>query len=142
MNQSKQPIIVVEDDAEDREILKEVLESLKLPFPVKYFDEGRAVLDYLRTTKDHPFIILTDVNMSGMNGIRLREEIMKDEALRVKSIPFVFVSTSDGKDMLHKIYDLQVQGYFEKPNTLSGMKTQLSLIIQYWMECRHPNQVK
>lgn len=140
MKQKAQPIIIVEDDVEDQEILKEVFQNLNVSHPLKFFSEGAAVLDYLRVTTDQPFIILTDVNMPGMNGIELREEIVKDDYLRKKSIPFVFLSTSDGKGVLPRIYELQVQGYFEKQNTLQGMKAQLNLILSYWQECRHPNR--
>jgi CheY-like chemotaxis protein len=141
MKKQEQPIIIVEDDMEDQEILKEVLQDLGVRQPLKFFSEGVAVLDYLRTTNEKPFIILTDVNMPGMSGITLREEIVKDNYLRKKSIPFVFLSTSDGKGVLPKIYELQVQGYFEKQNTLEGMKAQLNLILTYWQECRHPNRI-
>ena len=34
------------------------------------------------------FLILSDVNMSGMNGLLVRDEINKDEYLRRKAIPF------------------------------------------------------
>ena len=87
----KGPIIIVEDDVEDREIMQEIFTELQIHNELRFFSDGHDVINYLRNTKDKPFIIMTDVNMPGVNGIELREEIMKDENLRRKSIPFIFL---------------------------------------------------
>lgn len=135
----KGPIIIVEDDLEDREILEEIFKELHVKNELKFFNEGGDVLRYLRFTKEKPFIILTDVNMPGLNGIELREEIIKDEQLRRKSIPFVFLSTSDGNQIINRVYDLQVQGYFQKQTSFPEIKKQIQLIMEYWGTCKHPN---
>ena len=133
------PIIIVEDDLDDQDSLREILQMLNLKNEVKFFKEGSVVIDYLRTTEEKPFLILTDVNLPGMNGIQLREEILKEEYLRKKSIPFIFLSTSDGKFIIQKVYELQVQGYFQKQQSFEAMKKQLQAIVTYWQMCRHPN---
>lgn len=133
------PIIIVEDDQEDQELLAEALQELGVSNRFRYFREGEAVLEYLRTTGEKPFLIITDVALPGMNGIDLRTAIISDGYLRQKSIPFVFLSTSDNKAAIHKIYELQVQGYFQKADTFDGIKRQVKLLIDYWKECIHPN---
>ena len=133
------PVVIVDDDEEDQEILTEVFKTLGIPNELKFFAEGRPVLDYLRTTADKPLIILTDINMPGMNGLELRAEICKDDYLRHKSIPFVFLTTSDGGGILQRVYEMQVQGFFQKASTFEEIKRQVQLIIDYWKECRHPN---
>lgn len=135
----KGPIIIVEDDLEDREILQEIFMELQITNELKFFNDGVDVLHYLRTTPQKPFVILTDVNMPGINGLELREEIMKDEQLRRKSIPFVFLSTSDGSSIINRVYDLQVQGYFQKQTSFPEIKKQIKLIVEYWSTCKHPN---
>jgi CheY-like chemotaxis protein len=133
------PAIIIEDDEDDRELLAEIFDSLDVPNVIVFFDEGTAALDYLRTITIKPFIIITDINLPGMSGMQLREEILKDELLRKKSIPFIFLSTSDGKHILNKVYEMQVQGYFQKAESMHAMKEQIQTIIAYWKLCRHPN---
>ena len=133
------PIIIVEDDEEDKELLVDILTELQIPNELKVFSEGTHVLEYLRTTTHRPLIILTDINMPGMNGLQLREEICKDEFLRKKSIPFVFLSTTDGKHIIEQVYAMQVQGFFQKEDFYAQIKNQIKLIINYWLLCKHPN---
>lgn len=134
-----QPIIIIEDDIDDQDILKSVFEDLGEKREILFFKEGSAALEYLRNTPLQPFIILTDINMPGINGIQLREEIVKDEYLRKKCIPFIFLTTSDGKTIIQRIYELQVQGFFQKEVIYEGIKNQIKQIMDYWKACKHPN---
>jgi CheY-like chemotaxis protein len=133
------PIIIVEDDKEDQEVLAEVFAELKIENEIKFFKEGTSVLAYLRTTSDKPFIIITDINMPMMNGLELKAEIYKDEYLRKKSIPFIFLSTTDGSRIIDKVYQLEVQGFFQKEFSYEAVSNQIKLIIDYWSKCKHPN---
>lgn len=133
------PIIIVEDDKEDQEVLEEVFNDLQIENEIKFFKEGNSVLAYLRTTTDKPFIIITDINMPMMNGLELKMEIYKDEYLRKKSIPFVFLSTTDGSRIIDKVYQLEVQGFFQKEFSYDSVRNQIKLIIDYWSKCKHPN---
>jgi hypothetical protein len=37
---------------------------------------------------------------------------------------------------------MMVQGYFEKPQSLSEIKETIKLIIDYWKLCKHPNSFR
>ena len=134
----KGPIIMIEDDLEDQEIMQEIFKELKLYNEIKFFKEGSAALQYLRSTREKPFLIISDVNLPGMSGIMLRDEILKDEYLKRKNIPFIFLSTSDGKSIIDKVYEQQVQGYFQKQTSYDAIKTQFKMIVEYWSHCIHP----
>ena len=133
------PIIIVEDDLDDQEIIKDILLSLKLPNTILLFSDGTEALTYLQTTKEQPFIILCDINLPKMNGLEFRMEINQDERLRKKSVPFIFFSTNASRETVIKAYDLTVQGFFVKEHTLQKLQDTISLIIKYWSQCRHPN---
>ena len=133
------PIIIAEEDIDDRDVLREVLKSLEVRNDIRFFDNGQQVLNYLRTTKEQPFLILSDVNLPLMSGTRLREEINKDEPLRRKSIPFVFLTTNVEKEAVAKAYDMTVQGYFGKEDNKQQIRDTLKMVIDYWCTCQHPN---
>lgn len=74
-----------------------------------------------------------------MNGLELRRHIISDDFLRKKSIPFIFYTTGVSKDSVDMAYDLTVQGFFQKANSMTEIKNLVELIINYWLNCKHPN---
>lgn len=133
------PIILVEDDTDDQDIMHDVLRSLNVPNALVVFKNGKEAEAYLRTTTEQPFLILCDINMPVMNGLELRAIIENDPFLRGKSIPFVFLSTTGNPITVRKAYDLTVQGFFQKKNNLAELTANLKMIIAYWHACLHPN---
>ena len=97
-------------------------------------------LDYLKTTKEKPFVILCDINLPVMNGIAFKQDIDYNPDLRNKSIPFIFFSTSAERSQVNKAYtELTVQGYFKKESSVEEISKSLSVILAYWELCKHPN---
>lgn len=139
MKSKNGPVIVVEDDQDDQEILREVFDLLEVSNTILFFSDGVEAIHYLNTTTDQPFLILCDINLPKMNGLELRGQINLDERLRKKSIPFIFFSTNASPDAVAKAYDLTVQGFFVKSHTLQELQDTMRLIISYWTFCRHPN---
>jgi CheY-like chemotaxis protein len=133
------PILILEDDEDDREIYGKVMASLQVKNEIKFFEGGDDLLRYLQVTLDQPFIILSDINLPRMTGIELRRQIEMDEFLRKKSIPFVFLTTVDSKEVIDEVYKLTVQGYFVKKDLLHDIEKQVRQILDYWKECKHPN---
>jgi len=133
------PIIVVEDDPDDQELLKYICKSLDIKNELLFFDNGAAAYDYLTTTTNKTFIILCDINLPMMDGIELRDKIEKNEVLKRKSIPFVFMSTAATKSQVEKAYLLAVQGFFLKAMSFKEFERKLRIIFEYWQECITPN---
>jgi CheY-like chemotaxis protein len=133
------PIIIVEDDKDDQEIYAEALKAIGIPNEIRFFNNGKKVLDYLTTTEEQPFIILSDINMPGMTGLELKKYITEDPFLVTKGIPFVFISTNASRVSVRHAYALTVQGYFEKPNSIEEIKEMLRVLFQYWKLCKHIN---
>src|SRR5687767_2669951 len=88
------PIIVVEDDADDRDIMEQILKELEVENKVVWFTSSKDAFAYLKTTSEQPFLIMCDVNLPGENGIEFKWRVDADRQLRKKSIPFVFYSTA------------------------------------------------
>ncbi|MEJ7682902.1 MAG: response regulator [Segetibacter sp.] len=132
-------ILLIEDDADDQEIIIDALETMGVQNEIKTFDNGQKALDFLKIMDKQPFIIISDVNLPVMNGLQLKSEIQNNESLRAKSIPFIFLTTSGDKKAVEEAYLLQVQGFFVKEITYEGINKQLRGIIDYWKNCKHPN---
>lgn len=133
------PIIIIDDDLDDQEILKSVVDSLDVSNALQFFTDCEQALHYLVTTTDKPFIILCDINLPRMNGLELRQKINENEYLRQKSIPFIFWSTTAHHDAVKKAYDLTVQGFFKKKGNMKEISDAIKVVIDYWKSCIHPN---
>jgi CheY-like chemotaxis protein len=136
---TKGPIIIIDDDADDREIYAEVIRSMGIPNEIRFFGGGQEALEYLIATPEQPFVILSDINMPKMSGLEFKAQIQSSDFLRQKGIPFIFISTNADPGIVRKAHVLSVQGYFRKPSNMSDIQGMLHKIFAYWELCKHIN---
>ena len=141
MNKSG-PIIIIEDDIEDQEILIDVFKDLDYKNEIIFFDEGQKALEYLVETKIERFIIFSDINMPKLNGMELREKVHENEDLRIKSNPYLFFTTSAEQKHVIDAYSKSIQGFFIKPSNIAEIKETIKCIVEYWRKCVSPNYIK
>ena len=135
---NNKPIIIIDDDNEDLDLIKDALAQFNIENEIIVFNDGYQFLDFIRATANRAFFILCDVNMAKINGLELKKLIYDDERLRLKCVPFIFLSTSGASGEVMKAYSYVVQGYFVKPSTFEGIKELLQSIITYWRHSQHP----
>lgn len=133
------PIIIIEDDADDQYIFQKIIRELNVPNTIRFFNNGQLVLDYLQETEEQPFLIICDINMPLMNGLELRKCIERDEPMKKKIIPFIFLTTDASPALIQEAYEVTIQGFFKKTTGYEATKRQLEQIIGYWSLCLHPN---
>jgi CheY-like chemotaxis protein len=134
------PIIVIEDDVDDQEILAVIFEKLAYKNKIHFFSEGEKALEFLNQFDVHPFLILSDINMPRINGIELRKMVFNSEQLTMKCIPYLFFTTGISKKEVIEAYSMSVQGFFHKSSSLQALEATIKKIIEYWQECYAPNQ--
>jgi response regulator RpfG family c-di-GMP phosphodiesterase len=133
------PIILVEDDKDDYELFKNALKDLSYHHKLIWFENSIEAFDYLLKEDEQPFLIFSDINMHLQNGIEFKARIDADKQLRIKSIPFIFYSTTIDREFVNKAYkEMTIQGFFQKPGDYNEMKSTLKIIIDYWERCQHP----
>lgn len=133
------PIVVIEDDPDDQEILADIFKILDYKNPVIYFSDGESALQFLVETKIKPFIILSDINMPKLSGFELRQKVHTNEDLNLKCIPYLFFTTTSNQKAVVDAYSQSVQGFFVKAATTDKLARTLKTIIEYWQECEAPN---
>ena len=133
------PIIIIEDDADDQEMLAEIFQKLNYQNEVLFFFDGQKALDHINDTKEPPFLILSDINMPKLNGFELREKLRTDSRLSNKCIPYLFFSTALNQKSVIEAYSQSVQGFFVKQSTMAELEKTISAIMEYWRRCAAPN---
>ncbi|MGY8915562.1 MAG: response regulator [Flavobacteriales bacterium] len=135
-------IIIVEDDADDQELFSEVFKELNYKNEIIFFNDGQEALSYLTGETIEPFIVISDINMPKLNGLELRKQIHENENLRLKTIPYLFFTTSAAQEAVIDAYSKSIQGFFVKPYSFEGVKNTMKIIIEYWQMCETPNYVE
>jgi len=135
----KGPIVIIEDDEDDQEVLTEIFTKLGHANELIFFRDGHAALDFLTQTDLHPFLILSDINMPTINGFELRKKIFTIEALQLKCIPYLFFTSTSRKKEVVDAYGMSVQGFFVKPSTMQELEDTIRRIMEYWQQCIAPN---
>ncbi len=138
MNKSG-PIIVIEDDKDDKDILVEIFTNLNFRNEILYFSDGNEALKHLNKPGVSPFLILSDINMPRMNGFELRDKVHTSEKLHIKCIPYLFFTTAASKEIVIDAYSSSVQGFFLKPYNFEELQDTIRKIVEYWQECQAPN---
>jgi CheY-like chemotaxis protein len=138
--QKSGPIIVIEDDSEDQEILADIFKTLNYPNEIIFFLDGYKALEYITSSNVQPFLILSDINMPKLNGFELRRKIHNNEELRIRCIPYLFFTTGADRRAVTDAYSMSAQGFFIKPSKMKDLENTIRKIVEYWLECYAPNQ--
>ena len=85
-------ILIIDDNPDDVEISRLVLEDLGRKEKVEAAGSGGEALRRLRNGMERPALILLDLKMPGMSGIDFLREIRAD--VRFRSIPVIVVTSS------------------------------------------------
>ena len=133
------PIIILEDDIDDQELLTEAFKNLKYANELIFFVDGHRALEFLNSSDTTPFLILSDINLPKLDGFALRNKIRMDAKLQLRCIPYLFFSTALNQDAVINAYSLSVQGFFTKENSMAELEKTITVIMEYWKRCASPN---
>lgn len=106
---AKKKILMVEDEATVRELLKDLMERHGYDF--LQAADGKQGLDEARKKK--PDLILLDVNMPKMNGFEVLENLKKDK--KTQNIPVIMLTTRDTQEDMAQGMELYADKYIPKP---------------------------
>lgn len=127
----KNTILWADDDADDLQMMKEVLVKNKKNYKIVEVQNGKEVLDYLKKSKENnsfPCMIILDINMPVLDG-KETLSILKNNN-HYKSIPVVVFSTSESevdKRFCQK-FDTEM---VTKPSTFHSLEGALDKLLKY-----------
>ena len=133
----KAKILLVEDNAADIRLTKEVLQENKIVSKLDVVRDGVEAIELLKkqgkySNANRPNLILLDLNLPKRNGFHVLEEIKKNEEL--KRIPVVILTVSDAKEDLIKAYNLHANCYVIKPLEMREFSRIINSIVNFWFK--------
>jgi len=135
-----QPILLVEDSAEDVEATTRALRKAGLANPIHHCVDGEEALDYLKRRGKYsdaamaprPGVVLLDLNLPGIDGRQVLSEAKADPEL--KRIPMIILTTSSDERDIQRCYESGANSYVKKPVDLEGFLQSIQRLSDYWFE--------
>ena len=123
-NMSDKTILIVDDAPENIAILS----GLLVDFKKKVATTGAKALEIAKNGSD-PDLILLDIEMPGMSGFEVCQQLKKD--VRTKKIPVIFLTSNSDKKATIEAFKLGASDFVNKPfdsdELMMRIKTQLDL---------------
>ncbi len=128
-------ILVVEDNAGDARLIKEVLNDNKIFSTLYMVTDGVEAMDFLKNNGKYknspkPDLIILDLNLPRKDGREVLTEIKTDENL--KYIPIVIMTISQAEEDILKSYNLHANCYITKPIDLNQFIKVVKSIEDFW----------
>jgi two-component system chemotaxis response regulator CheY len=118
-------ILVVDDEQDVQELFRQKFrkEIMSGEFRFAFALSGEDALDYLRHSGHEAVLILSDINMPGMSGLELLENIKKDN---FSPRPVVMMITAYGDaETFNRAKDLGADDFLTKPVDFTLLKKKL-----------------
>ena len=126
-------ILLIEDDIDDVDLLKEALNEYKVPYQMEVIMEGDKVYDYLQAVKTLPEVIVMDLNLPKVGGKEILLEIKSSYTFT--EIPIIVLTTSSSKEDIDYCTDMGISKYITKPATIDGWNATIDSIINVALAC-------
>lgn len=133
-------IWIINDDGDDHELITDVITELNLKHDLLFFHSGSDLIQQLKKESEAPFLIMCDVNLPGLNGFQVREQLLKSSDAKFHSVPFIFWSTVASDEQIARAFRLRAHGFFIKEPEYKKWKESLGLIIRYWSVSKMPSK--
>ncbi len=122
---ARKSILVVEDDADTRAILAQVLEE-DLGYEVRVARDGADALAQLGAGA-RPHLVLLDLLMPGIDGVEFLRRLRQDPDPAVAATPVVVMTALTGG--ADRVRDLDPDGYLAKPFGIGRLRTAISRLV-------------
>jgi CheY-like chemotaxis protein len=132
-------ILLAEDNPADAEMTLRALKKHHLANNVHWVQDGAEALDFLfcegaysgRDCGNAPKLVLLDIHMPKVDGIKVLERIKADD--RTRAIPVVVMTSSDHDRDVVESYRLGVNSYIVKPIEFGAFAETVALVGLYWV---------
>ena len=130
-------VLLVEDNAIDARMVLKASEASRLANRITVVTDGAQALQYLRKEGDYaneirPDLILLDLNLPGIDGRDVLQEIKADPLLR--HIPVVVLTSSNLDEDVLSAYRAHAAAFVTKPVGLDGFLKVVQAVEGFWIE--------
>ncbi|RYU93365.1 response regulator [Emticicia agri] len=122
-------IFYTDDDLDDKEIFKEIINEIHPDSSIEFQSDGSELLNRLKEINYKPDILFLDLNMPFTDGFQVLSELRQNS--EIKDLPVVILSTSNDTDAIAKAKESGATLYVCKPNSYSKFKGILAELLSF-----------
>ncbi len=115
-NYARFGVLVIDDSPVVRAMVSRMLEQLGFG-RVQTETDGSAALVYLETADPAPNLIVCDIGMKPMDGMKFVETLRALPALHLARLPVIFLTATATDELVRRARELNANGYIVKPVT-------------------------
>ena len=108
--QNKSQILLVDDSAMNRMILKEILGG---DYSILEAENGQECLEKMQAEAGNIALVLLDINMPVMDGFEVLKAMNANHT--IEDIPVIMISSDDSDDAIRRSYELGASDYVNRP---------------------------
>lgn len=120
-------VLLVEDNKHMQVLLKEILRSLNLGH-IETADDGADAIKLFNETQ--PDLIITDWNMSPVNGIELADMIRKDEDSVNPFVPIIMLTSNTEFQHVKTAINHGINEFLAKPISAASLYSRIVSVIE------------
>lgn len=121
-------ILLIEDDADDIELLEEALKSNSVSYILTSIKEGDKVEPHLLSESKIPDIIVLDFNLPKLHGREILALIKSSE--KYNNVPLVVLTTSASKEDISYAAMMGANHYITKPTSIHDFNRTIATIVK------------
>lgn len=130
-------VLLVEDNPGDVRLTREAFEQARLRTELHVVRRGEEALDYLNQQGNYenatqPDIVLLDLNLPGLNGLEVLEEIR--ETPELKTIPVIILTSSKSEEDIVRSYERHANAYLTKPVNVDKFVNLARTVGDFWLQ--------
>jgi two-component system, chemotaxis family, response regulator Rcp1 len=130
-------ILLIDDHASDAKLFQHAMEQAATRARLYWVATAEEGLEFLRrdgrfTGADRPKLVVSDLNMPGMDGFQFLAEMRKNPATAI--IPVVIFSSSRSPRDVLRCYQLGANSFIVKPMSLETFVAAIGTLVRYWLD--------
>jgi CheY-like chemotaxis protein len=136
-------ILLVEDSANDVELILAALSENNLANEVVVVRDGEEALNYLHRrgvfrlrAEGHPVVVLLDLKLPKIDGLEVLAHLKSDPVLKV--VPVVILTSSREEQDLVRSYNLGTNAYVVKPVNFQEFVNVIKELGLFWAVVNQP----
>jgi CheY-like chemotaxis protein len=139
MSNRNQVVLLVDDDPNDRFLIRRAFERLGIENPLHEVTDGAQAIAYLdgqapyndRTKHPFPGILLLDLQMPRMSGMEVLEWIRSK--LSVSGVLIIVLSRLEEIRQVNRAYALGANSFLTKPGHEQDFQALITAFRDYWI---------
>ncbi len=139
-------IVLVEDNADHRELIVAALQECCDPQRILAFGDGVEAIEYLlgrgphsaRDARRQPRLVVLDMKLTRMHGLEVLKAMRGDPL--TQSVPVVMLSASSDKDALDSCYEAGANSVIRKSLDYDELRRKMAQMYEFWVNVNEANR--